>query len=73
MRSVADDLRHDTRRADRDRTPAERFRLALALGDADCRLAVAYRGVTMAEARRGFARVRQHGRIRSACHESALA
>jgi hypothetical protein len=73
MRSVADDLRQDTRRADIARTPGERLRLALELGDADCRLAAAYRGVSAAEARRGFARIRQHGRMRSACHESLLA
>ena len=72
MRSVADGLRQETRRGDSARTPGERLRLALALGDADCQLAAAYRGITAAEVRRGFARVRQHGRVRSACHESLL-
>jgi hypothetical protein len=73
MRSVADDLREESKRVDSARTPGDRLRLALALGDADCRLAAAYRGVTATEARRGFARARQHGRTRSACHESLLA
>jgi len=73
MRSVADGLRQETRRGDSARTPGDRFQLALALGDDDCRLAAAYRGISATAARRFFARVRQHGRVRSACHESLLA
>ena len=73
MRSVADGLRDDTRRRDIARTPAERVDQALSLGDADCQLAAAYRGISLPEARRLLARGRQHRRTHSACHESLLA
>jgi hypothetical protein len=70
MQSVADMLRDESRALDRARTPAERLRLALELGDADCRLLAAYRGISVEEARRILAHGRQHGRIRSACQEN---
>jgi hypothetical protein len=73
MKSVADDLRAETRRADLQRTPAERIRLALALGDDDCALLAASQRLSLDAARRAFARSRQHGRVRSACHEAVLA
>ena len=52
MRSVADNLRDDTRRRDLAKTPAERVDQALRLGDADCELAAASRGLPLTEARR---------------------
>ena len=73
MKSVADDLRASSRLADLQRTPAERLRLALALGDADCELLAASRGISLDAARRAFARRRQHGRVRSRSHEDLLA
>lgn len=73
MRSVADNLRDDTRRRDLAKTPAERVDQALRLGDADCELAAASRGLPLTEARRLLARGRQHRRTPSACHESLLA
>ena len=73
MRSVADNLRDDTRRRDLAKTPAERVDQALRLGDADCELAAASRGLLLTEARRLLARGRQHRRTPSACHESLLA
>jgi hypothetical protein len=73
MRSVADQLRRETARSDGARTPRERLRLALELGDADCDLAAAYRGISVVEARRLLSRNRQLGRVRSRSHESLLA
>lgn len=73
MRSVADSLRSSTLAGDAARHPAERLEVALRLGDADVSLLAASRAITEAQARRDIARQRQHGRLRSACHEQILA
>lgn len=66
MRSVADDLRSETRRDVARRTPAERIELALQLGDDDVALLCAARGIPRDAARRLIARSRQRGRVPSA-------
>jgi hypothetical protein len=66
MRSIADDLRIESRRDLAGRTPAERIALAFRLGDDDIALVCAARGLTPDDARRLIAGSRQHGRIRSA-------
>ncbi len=65
MRSVADDLRSETRRDVARRTPAERIELAFQLGDDDVALLCAARGLTREEARRLIARSRRVGRMPS--------
>lgn len=65
MRSIADDLRAESRRDDTGRTPAERIELALRLGEEDVALLSAARGVPLEEAARRIARSRQTGRISS--------
>jgi hypothetical protein len=72
MRSIADDLRIELRRASAGRSCDERLRDALALGRRDARLLAAARGITEDEAARALARQRQHGRRRSGCHEALL-
>ena len=73
MSSVGSDRRAEQRDADLSRTPAERVRLALALGAADAeRFAAAHR-TSAADARRVFQRQRQNGRIPSSSHDQLLA
>jgi hypothetical protein len=66
MRSVADDLRCETRRDLARRTPAERIDLAFQLGDDDVALLGAARGLTREQARKAIARSRRVGRVPSA-------
>jgi hypothetical protein len=68
MRSIADDLRRESLAADAERTPWDRIRAALALGDADVRLFASVHTLSLDEARRHLERQRQHGRTPSACH-----
>lgn len=70
MKSVADELRAESRAVDARRAFDERLRTALANGDRDVRLFAAAAGITRADARRRLGLQRQCGRIRSACHES---
>jgi hypothetical protein len=72
MSCVGRDLRRHRRDADLARTPDERLRLALALGDADAARHAAAHGVSVAEARAVFQRQRQAGRRRSPSHQSLL-
>lgn len=65
MRSVADDLRSETRHDVARRTPAERIDLALQLGDDDLALLCAARGLAREEGRRLIARSRRVGRMPS--------
>lgn len=65
MRSVADELREDSRRRMMALTPDERLRLALLLGDADIALFQAAQSLTFVEARARLARSRQTGRVPS--------
>lgn len=69
MRSVADDLREDSRRRLALMTPDERLRIALALGDGDIALLQAGQSLTFEEARTRISRSRQTGRVpsRAAC------
>lgn len=62
MRSVADDLREDTRRRMQRLSAVERVRIALELGDADAAALAAARRITVAEARAVIARSRSIGR-----------
>ena len=62
MRSVADELREDTRRRAAELTPEERVNLALRLGDADVAALSDARRITPAEARRIIAASRRVGR-----------
>jgi hypothetical protein len=72
MSCLGRDLRRERRDADLARTPDDRLRLALALGEADARRYAAAHGVTLAEARAVFQRQRQTGRPRSAAHDSVI-
>jgi hypothetical protein len=65
MRSVAGVFRADTVRRVAQMSVAERLRLAFELGEADLRLLMSTRAVSRDEARRVFARSRQHGRTPS--------
>jgi len=65
MRSVADDLKADTRAAVARLDPMARVALALALGDEDASALARARGITVAEARRIFAARRAAGRLPS--------
>jgi hypothetical protein len=69
---VAEYFRADTLARDAARTVAERVAQALELGDADVVTFAAARGLTEEDARRQLDRQRQHGRTRSACHESLI-
>jgi hypothetical protein len=62
VRSVADDLRHDTRRQTGALTPHARVELALALGDDDARALAAARGISLPAARAVIVRSRRLGR-----------
>jgi len=62
MRSVADQLRDETRRRNAALPPEARVALALALGDDDARALAAARGISTAEARAQIARSRRLGR-----------
>ena len=72
MSCIGRDLRREQQLADLARTPEDRLRLAIALGDADARRYAAAHGVTLAEARAVFQRQRQTGRRPSPAHESLL-
>jgi hypothetical protein len=65
MRSIADDLRVETRAVLARLTPNERIDLAFRLGEDDLALLCAARGLAADEARRVFARARRHGRMPS--------
>jgi hypothetical protein len=69
MRSVADELRRDERRAQAAMTPAERVTLALQLGARDVEtFRLAHDPpLEVLEARRRLRRQRQQGRRRSGC------
>lgn len=69
MRSVADDLREETRRRIADLPPAARIELALALGDADLASLRDARQISVEAARALIARHRRAGRRRSRCHD----
>jgi hypothetical protein len=62
MRSVADDLREESRAEVRAMTPAERVALALELGERDLELYCQANGLTREEAMRLLDRRRQLGR-----------
>jgi hypothetical protein len=66
MRSVADQLREESRRRVQAMEPAARLELALRLGDDDATLLAVTRGIPEAEARHELARRRQTGRRASA-------
>jgi hypothetical protein len=59
MSCVGRDLRREQRLAELARTPGDRLRLALALGQADAERYAAAHGVTVEDARRVFARRRR--------------
>lgn len=65
MRSVADDLRAETRRQVASLEPFARLALAFALGDADVSMLTRTRGITIVAARRVFAAHRAAGRVPS--------
>ena len=69
MRSVADDLRDATRRADLRLTPAQRVERALVLGDEDLAAYAAAQMLGSDRARRILAHRRRAGRRTSACIE----
>ena len=71
MHSVADELRAESREAMARRSPAERVRLALALGDSDVTLLCAARGISQDDAVQVIRRSRQHGRRRSISSQGA--
>ncbi len=74
MRSVADDLREETRRAVQALTPSERLRLAFALGERDLeafRLA-RHPPLDRTEAARILERRRQAGRRPCRCIEELI-
>jgi hypothetical protein len=70
MRSIADELRAETRAKLARLGPVERLRLAFALGDTDVALLSAARRIDPVEARRVIARSRRVGRQPSRCAES---
>src|SRR5436190_2796202 len=65
MRSVADDLKIESREALASLEPMARIALALALGEQDAGLLACARGITLAQARRRFAAGRALGRMPS--------
>jgi hypothetical protein len=65
VRSVVDDLRRRDREAVARLSPAERLRLALALGDDDLAIFRRARGLDEATARRELQRRKRHGRAPS--------
>lgn len=65
MRSVADDLRDDTRRRMAELTPEARLSLALELGDADAQAFATARALSLRDARNQLARARRAGRVPS--------
>jgi hypothetical protein len=67
MRSVADDLRDESRAADERLTPEERIELALRLGDEDLETFRSARGLDVETARRLLQLQRQTGRQPSKC------
>ena len=69
MRSVADDLREETRRRMAALSPATRIRLALELGDADVTTISNARRLSPSEARAVIARSRSLGRRPSRAHD----
>jgi hypothetical protein len=71
MRSVADDLRADTRAMVACLEPFARVRLALELGDADAAALARARGITVTDARRVFASRKATGRIPSSVNRDA--
>ena len=75
MRSLADELRAEDRRALHALGAAERVALALALGKRDLEIFRAARRppLSRAEARRLLDRQRQRGRRRSGCIDALLA
>jgi hypothetical protein len=62
MRSVADQLRDETRRDVLRLEPLARIELALRLGDEDAKRLALSRGIPEADSRRELARQRQAGR-----------
>jgi hypothetical protein len=73
MKSIADSMRQDRLTADMRLSPAVRVSRALAWGDADAVLLAQARSISIDQARRLFARQRQHGRRQSRCHEGLFA
>jgi hypothetical protein len=69
MRSVADDLRHESMQALGRLDPIERLMLALRLGDADVALYQSVHGMTELEARARLSRARTIGRHPSPAHD----
>jgi len=69
MRSVADDLREETRRRMAALSPTARIRLALELGDADVTTISNARRLSHSEARAAIARSRRLGRRPSRAHD----
>ena len=74
MRSVADDVARDDRRAARALTAAQRVRRALSLGMRDIATLCAARGAGLSarDAARIFERQRQVGRRPSRCHAEII-
>jgi hypothetical protein len=69
MRSVADDLRAETRQRVAGLQATQRLELALALGDSDVELLSAARRFSRDEAVEAIRRTRRHGRRPSASSE----
>jgi hypothetical protein len=70
MRSVADELRESSRRADAMLTPEQRVNRAFVLGDDDLAAYAAAHSLESEPARRVLVRRRRAGRQTSACIES---
>jgi len=70
MRSVADDLRAETRHQAAGLDPLARVQLALELGDADAISLANARGMTVAEARSLCAASRGIGRVASVANRA---
>jgi hypothetical protein len=71
LRSVAGDLRRESMTAVAMLSPRQRLERAFQLADEDVHLLCAARGVPSETAVSIVRRMRRHGRIRSACVESA--
>jgi hypothetical protein len=65
MRSVADDLKAESREQLARLHPMARVELALSLGDEDAMMLARARGIAVADARRLFAARRAAGRVAS--------
>jgi hypothetical protein len=65
MRSVADDLRAESRKKVAGLDVLQRIELALRLGDEDISTLAVSRGITREEAKRVFARAKSVGRVPS--------